>query len=68
MSISLRVCSFCDFFNTTNHLPEDSVRYVGSTPTTEEIARRQVLMNEFIFVSGTLRIGTVPVWARKRFC
>ena len=67
MSIYLRICSFCDFFTTINHLPEDSVRYVGSTPTTEGIARRQVLINELIVVSGTLRIGTVPAWARKRF-
>ena len=67
-SIYRCVWFFLMVFTTTDHFPEDSVRYVGSRPTTEGIVRRRILRTEFMVLSGILRMGTIPIWARKRFC
>ena len=56
------------FFTTTNHFPENSVKYMGSNPIKEGMLRRRILSPEFIIVVGMLRMGTISVWARKQFC
>ena len=68
MSISCLVWSFYVFFHMTSHLPDFVVEYVGSSPLTEVIANTRSFRPAFMVSGATLRIGTIPVWARKRFC
>ena len=61
VSIALLVWSFGDFFTTTNHFSEASVKYVGSSPITVGISSSHVLIPAFIDASGMLKMRTMPV-------
>ena len=61
VSIALLVWYFCIFLTSTNRFPEDSVKYVGSSPITHGISRSRVLIPAFIVDSGILKMGTIPV-------
>ena len=37
VSMTLLAWSFCDFLDSTNHFPEDLVKYVGASPITDGI-------------------------------
>ena len=72
MSITLLAWYFCIFLTNTSHLPEDSVEYVGSIPITDGMVSRYFLIPLFVpaFIESSvmLKIVTIPVWAKKRFC
>ena len=53
---------------TTNYISEDLVKHMDFSPITEGMARRRVLILKFIVVSGMLKIETMPVGVRKKFC
>ena len=60
-SISCLVWSLLDFLTMTSHLPDFFVRYVGSRPITEVIARSRYFRLDCIISGVILRIGTIPV-------
>ena len=72
MSITLLAGYVCVFLTNISLLPEDSVKYVGSIPITDSMASRCVLIPflipAFIESSVILKIRTMHVWAKKRFC
>ena len=72
ISIALLAWSFFDFWKNTSHLAGGSYKYVGSIPITDGMTRIRylipLLVPEFIEPSLILKIGTMPVWAKKWFC
>ena len=65
--MAMRALSFWDFLTSSNHFPDFSVKYVGSSPMTEGIAMRFSLRPEFMISGWMFMIGTIPVCSRNLF-